>query len=214
MIEPADFGIPGAVTPRNKLGITEPSALVKTTADFAAFRLAELQTSPIRGGFDSDHLQEIHQHLFQDLYDWAGELRDIDETEVSAFHSEKSLNSLFDRLARENHLKGYSPEEWVRSASAYVYDLGALQPFLAGNDIALREFAAELARKNDLALKWNATPDIGDAMAQLRQSEQAANIRRNIMLAMDVSPSPQLPSRGNALERGMERLLSLGNSHL
>jgi len=214
MIEPLDFAMPGAVAPRNKLGITDPSALATATADFTAFRLAELQVSPIRGSFDSAHLREIHHHLFQDLYEWAGELRGIDAADVPASRLEKSFDSLFDRLARENHLKGCSPDEWARSASAYVYDLGVLQPFLAGNEITLREFAAELARKNDLALQWDGTADIEDAMAQLRQAEQAANLRRIIMLAMDVSPGPQLPSRGNAVERGMERLLSFGNSHL
>ena len=214
MIEPLDLAMPGAFAPRNKLGITDPSALATATADFTVLRLAELQTSPVRGGFDSSHLREIHHHLFQDLYDWAGELRGIDAADVPASRLEKSLDSLFDRLARENHLKGYSPEEWARSASAYVYDLGVLQPFLAGNEIALREFAAELARKNDIALQWEATADIGDMMTQLRQPEQAGNLRRIIMLAMDTSPGPQLPSRGNASEHGMERLLSLENSHL
>ena len=214
MIEPLDLAMPGAFAPRNKLGITDPSALATATADFTVLRLAELQTSPVRGGFDSSHLREIHHHLFQDLYDWAGDLRDIDAADLPASRLEKSLDNLFDRLARENHLKGYSPDEWARSTSAYVYDLGVLQPFLAGNEIALREFAAELARKNDIALQWEATADIGDMMTQLRQPEQAGNLRRIIMLAMDTSPSPQLPSRGKALERGMERLLSLENSHL
>jgi cell filamentation protein len=214
MIEPLDLAMPGAVAPRNKLGITHPSALPTATADFTSLRLAELQTSPVRGGFDSSHLREIHHHLFQDLYEWAGELRGIDAADVPASRLEKSLDSLFDRLARENHLKGYSPDEWARSASAYVYDLGVLQPFLAGNEITLREFAAELARKNDLALQWDGTADIDDAMAQPWQTDQAANMRRVIMLAMDTSPAQQLPSRGDAVERGMERLRSLGNSHL
>jgi fido (protein-threonine AMPylation protein) len=75
----------------------------------------------------------------------------------------------------ENHLKGYSPDEWARSASAYVYDLGVLQPFLAGNEIALREFAAELARKNDIALQWDAATDLGDAMAPLAASNSLFN---------------------------------------
>jgi cell filamentation protein len=214
MIDSADLAIPGTFKPRNKLGITDPFALATATADFTAFRLAELQTSPIRGGFDSAHLREIHHHLFQDLYDWAGELRGVDAADLPVSRLEKSLDNVFDQLARENHLKGYSPDEWARSASAYVYDIGILQPFLAGNEIALREFAAELARKNDLALQWEATADIGEAMTQLRQSEQTGNLRRIIMLSMDTSPGPQLPSRGNAVERGMERLLSLGNSHL
>jgi cell filamentation protein len=210
MIDPIDLTITGALASRNKLGITEPTALASAVADFTAFRLAELQTSPICGGFDSAHLQDIHRHLFQDIYDWAGELRGAGV----ASHLEKSLDSVFDKLARENHLKGLSPEEWARSAPGYMYDLGVLQPFLAGNDIALREFAAELARKNDLSLHWDANPSMADAIHQLRQEEQAANIRRLIMLAMDTNSGLQRPGRGTVTERGAERLLSLEISHL
>ena len=79
MIDPIDLTITGAVASRNKLGITEPTALASAVADFTAFRLAELQTSPICGGFDSAHLQDIHRHLFQDIYEWAGELRGAQE---------------------------------------------------------------------------------------------------------------------------------------
>jgi len=212
MSEPIDLTITSAVASRNKLGITEPTALARAVADFTAFRLAELQTSPICGGFDSAHLQDIHRHLFQDIYEWAGELRGAGD--LGASHLEKSLNSVFDQLARENHLKGFSAEEWALSASRYMYDLGVLQPFLAGNDIALREFTAELARKNDLSLHWDANPSIADTMHQLRQAEQETNIRRVIMLAMDTNSGSQRPGRGGVIERGMERLLSVGISHL
>jgi cell filamentation protein len=212
MVEPIDLTITGAVASRNKLGITEPTALARAVADFTAFRLAELQTSPICGGFDSAHLQDIHRHLFQDIYEWAGELRGAGD--LGASHLEKSLNSVFDQLTRENHLKGFSTEEWARSAPGYMYDLGVLQPFLTGNDIALREFAAELARKNDLSLHWDANPDMADAIHQLQQEEQAANIRRLIMLAMDTNSGLQRPGRGTVTERGAERLLSLEISHL
>ena len=216
MIELIDFTTPGTVALRNKLGITEPATLARATADFTAFRLAELQTAPIRGTFDSVHLQGIHNHVFQDLYEWAGELRDIDAGNIPTSHLEKALNSVFDRLGRENHLKGYSPDEWARSASAYVYDLGLIQPFVAGNGIALREFAAELARKNGLSLQWDATPDIvaSDPMSQLHQAEQSANIRRMVMLAMDADPGTQRPGRGTLFERAMERHLLFENPHL
>ena len=209
MIDPIDLTT-AAIALRNKLGITEPQSLASAAADFTAFRLVELQTSPICGGFDSAHLQNIHRHLFQDIYDWAGELRGTG----AASHLEKSLDSVFDKLARENHLKGLSPEEWARSAPEYMYDIGVLQPFLRGNDITIREFAAELARKNDLSLDWDANPSMADAIHQLRQEEQAANIRRLIMLAMDTNFDLQRPGRGTVTERGAERLLSLEISHL
>ncbi len=208
MIDATDFTIPGTGVLRNKLGITDSAALLKATTDSAVLRLAELHASPIRGGFDSGHLQAIHHHLYQDLYDWAGELRSIDADNVSGSQVEKSLNSVLDRLGRENHLKGLSAEEWARSASTYLYDLGTIQPFLAGNDITLQEFAVELARKNNLSLQWEATPSIAsDSMAPLSQAEQSANLRRLIMLAMDTDPVAQHSSRSYVLEQGIERFL-------
>ena len=208
MIDATDFTIPGTGVLRNKLGITDPAALSRAATDSTAIRLAELHATPLRGGFDSTHLQAIHHHIYQDLYDWAGELRQIDAGNVPASQVEKSVNSVFDRLSRENHLKGLSAEEWARSASAYIYDLGTIQPFLAGNEIALQEFAAELARKNNLSLQWDATPDIAsESIALLSQAEQSANLRRLIMLAMDTDSIGQHFSHERILERGMARFL-------
>ena len=78
MIEHTEITILGTTTLKNKLGITDPHQLATAEADLTAFRLAELRTAPIRGGFDSVHLQEIHHHVYQDLYVWAGELRRVD----------------------------------------------------------------------------------------------------------------------------------------
>jgi cell filamentation protein len=161
MIEHTDITILGMTTLRNKLGITDPQQLATAETDFTAFRVAELRTAPVRGGFDSAHLQEIHHHVYQDLYDWAGELRRVDAGNRPASDVATSLNAVFDRLGRENHLKGRSPEEWSDSASTYIYELGTIQPFLISNEVVLREFADELARKNNLSLQWDTAPEIG-----------------------------------------------------
>ena len=212
MIDSTDFTIPGTGALRNKLGITDSAALLKATTDSTVLRLAELHASPIRGGFDSAHLQAIHLHLYQDLYDWAGELRSIDAHNVPASQVEKSLNGVLDRLSRENHLKGLSAEEWAGSASAYLYDLGTIQPFLVGNEVALQEFAVELARKNNLGLHWDATPGIDSgSIALLSHAEQSANLRRLIMLAMDTDPIVQPSNSGPRIERDMDSVLTIGN---
>ena len=214
MIDSTDFTIPGTGVLRNKLGITDPVALSRTATDSTTLRLAALQESPVRGGFDSAHLQAIHHHIFQDIYDWAGELRTIDNGNVPASQVEKSIDSVLDRLSRENHLKGLSAEEWAHSASAYLYDLGAIQPFLAGNEIVLQEFVSELGRKNNLSLQWDTTPDIAtDSIALLSQAEQSVNLRRLIMLAMDTDPIAQHSSHGRVLERGMEPFFQIGGSN-
>ena len=212
MIEHTDITILGTTTLKNRLGITDPQQLAIAEADFTTFRLAELRIVPISGGFDTVHLQEIHHHVYRDLYDWAGELRPVDAGNRPASDVAVSLNAVFDRLGRENHLKGRGPEEWSHSVSAYIYELGTIRPFSTGNEVALREFADELARKNNLSLQWDTAPEIGanDIMSHLDRLEQSANIRRMVMFAMDTDTGSSRPSRGTIVERGIERLFSAG----
>jgi len=216
MIDATDFTIPGTGVLRNKLGITDSAAFFKATTDSTVHRLAELHASPVRGGFDSAHLQAIHHHIYQDLFDWAGELRMIDAGNMPASQVEKSLNRVLDQLSRENHLKGLSAEEWAHSVSTYLYDLGSIQPFLAGNEMTLHEFAVELARKNNLSLQWGAATEIAvdNTFVQAQLQEQSANFRRLIMLAVDANPIPFRPDRRTLIMHGIERGISLGNPFL
>ena len=71
MIEHTDITIVGTATLKNKLGITDPQEFATAEAALTGLRLGELRSTPIRGGFDSLHLQEIHRHVYQDVYDWA-----------------------------------------------------------------------------------------------------------------------------------------------
>jgi len=57
MIDATDFTIPGTGIFRNKLGITDPAALLRAVAESTVLRLAELHNTPVRGGFDSAHLR-------------------------------------------------------------------------------------------------------------------------------------------------------------
>jgi cell filamentation protein len=213
MIDAEDLQVPGTNTLKNKFGIADPTALSHAVSDCTARRMTELQASPIRGGFDSSHLQAIHRYLFQYVFDWAGELRHIETGSLPATSIEESLNRSLDRLSRENLLRGLSAEEWTRRASGYVEDLRSLHPFLAGNDLAIAEFATELARKNNLTLQWEREPDaVSDAVAFAEQAERSALLRRLIMLAVDADPLAQISHRPHSLERGSERSPQISNS--
>lgn len=48
-------------------------------------RLYQLYENPIKGNFDYDHLCNIHRHIFQDLYGWAGETRTVNIAKKSLF---------------------------------------------------------------------------------------------------------------------------------
>ena len=209
MTDAEDFQLIGASTPTNKLGIANPHALAAAVTECSSRRLAELQKSPIRGGFDASHLQEIHRYLYQDVYDWAGELRRIEKGETTTPDLESALNRIFDRLNRENLLKGFDKDEWMRRATEYSEELRSLHPFFAGNDLAIQEFATELARKNNLQLEWREAPESAcDTVAFAEQAERSAQLRRLIMLAVDADPAAPITRLHHAFERGNELSLS------
>ena len=60
---------------RNRLGITDAGQLEHVEFLLVSQRLEEAIP---KGNFDLPHLQKIHRHLFQDVYDWAGEIRKVD----------------------------------------------------------------------------------------------------------------------------------------
>jgi cell filamentation protein len=203
MTEMEQYTIPGTSVLRNKLGITNAPALAQAEADFSTFRLVELQTKPIAGAFTIEHLQRIHHHIFQDLYEFAGELRKIELPErvlrgaTTPAEIERSLNKLFDRLSSENKLKGYELEEWTERSATYLGEMSKIQPFLVGNGQVLREFSDELARANGLSLQWDGISRDGmeEDLESLQMSTDS-NLRRLILLAMDPDPEKIRPSRG------------------
>jgi len=210
MIDAEDFQLQGNSSLTNKLGITKPEALAAAVSERTSRRLAELQASPIRGGFDALHLQEIHRYLFQDVFDWAGELRRIEKGGAPTPDLESTLNRIFDRLSRENLLKGLDKGEWMRRATDYTEELRLLHPFLTGNDLAIEEFATELARKNNLQLEWREAPEVAsDSVAFAEQAERSAQLRRLIMLAVDADPIAPISRLHHAFERGNELSLSI-----
>lgn len=205
MIDAEDFQLLGASTPTNKLGIANPHALAAAVTECSSRRLAELQKSPIRSGFDASHLQAIHRYLYQDVFDCAGELRRIGKGGAPTSSLEDSLNRAFDRLSRENLLKGLDTGEWIRRATDHIDELRSLQPFLTGSELAIQEFATELARKNNLCLVWKEAPEsTADAVAFAERAERSAQLRRFIMLAVDADPIAAISNRHHSLERGDE----------
>lgn len=72
MSEADPYTYPGSTVLRNRLGLTDAVRLDRLERQLVTQRAAEGIPA---GGFDLAHLRAIHRHLFQDVYDWAGELR-------------------------------------------------------------------------------------------------------------------------------------------
>ena len=62
----------------NKFDCRDEDKLREIEALSTGGNLAYLQLHPIKGNFDFKHLKDIHHFIFQDIFDWAGQIRTID----------------------------------------------------------------------------------------------------------------------------------------
>ena len=70
-----DYYIPGTTVLRNKFNETDAATLSAKEEFAASARLDQLADAPVEGRFDYDHMKAIHRHIFQDIYEWAGQER-------------------------------------------------------------------------------------------------------------------------------------------
>lgn len=61
---------------RNRLGIRQAQRLEQAAWDLTALRAATIELGPLVRGLP--HLCAIHRQLYQDVFDWAGQLREVD----------------------------------------------------------------------------------------------------------------------------------------
>jgi len=176
---------------KNLLGIATEAELEKAEATFAGIRSYELAQNPLEGNFDLDHLKAIHRTIFKDLYEWAGQCRDIDIAKGDNFfahhvHIETAAKAIFDKLAQEKYLAGLSTADFCARAAYYFGEINALHPFREGNGRAQREFISHLAYRNGYYIEWKNTDQdemVGASIASFKHgdtSKLAAILRANI----------------------------------
>lgn len=75
MIDP--YVYPGTNILRNVLDIRDKQTLDDAEADYVSLRLRELAENPLDGDYNFAHMTKMHQYIFRDIYEWAGNIRTI-----------------------------------------------------------------------------------------------------------------------------------------
>ncbi len=145
---------------KNKAGIKDAKVLVEFEADVTAFRQYMLESTPIKGKFGIKHLKNIHKHIFQDIYPFAGKLRLEDIWKGDTFFCksqfiEANLTALLTQLKGEKYLKGIDIDKFAQRAAFYLSELNIIHPFREGNGRTIREFIRCLALEVGLKINWS-----------------------------------------------------------
>ena len=160
------YCIPGAVVLKNKAGITDQDQLDEYEGDFTAIRLLELTQNPVEGSFDLAHLCKIHQYLFQDVYEWAGEVRTVDIIRgdsrfCNVRHIQSYSNTVFSALTAEKYLVNLKPKVFANRLAHYLSEINAIHPFREGNGRVQRLFISQLAEHAGYSLDYSALDQAG-----------------------------------------------------
>lgn len=140
----------------NKLNITNDEELYEAERELVSLRIYELNENPLRGNFDFDYLKSIHKYLFQDVYNWAGDIRNCNIAKQDLFclveHIESFANDVFNKLKKEKYFLDYNYNKTLDKLVELFADINALHPFREGNGRSQRVFIESLAKINGINL--------------------------------------------------------------
>lgn len=130
----------------NKKGITNLEDLLEVESYYEAIRHTNLLFKPaiIKGNFDKKHYLDIHKYLFQDIYPWAGELRDGDiSKDNTLFCLTQFIDDEFARFQKSItnfDISKASKEDVAKHIAKVSDDLNAIHPCREGNGRTKRAF--------------------------------------------------------------------------
>ena len=150
----------------NKFDIRDEQKLSEAEAAIVFGKLTMLKQDPVQGGFDFEHYKQMHHFLFCDIYDWAGQIRDINLSKkgtdfVSADQIDACAKSCFQRL-QSFHAKGLSRRELAEELADFYHTINMLHPFREGNGRVQRAFFEQWAEER-LGCSLNLTAVDADA---------------------------------------------------
>lgn len=156
------YFIPESDVLRNRVGATSRDELAAAENDLVEVRVAELRDNPgaIARTYDLTHLKALHGYLFQDVYDWAGDLRTVGiekagESFMPPYDLGRPVSFVTAQIAETRQLRTISSEDLpARLAEMYDY-INFAHPFREGNGRTQREFFDQLLSESGRGLAWN-----------------------------------------------------------
>ena len=142
---------------KNKLGITNNEDLEKVERMATSYKLTKLYLDPGKQTFDIKHYLSIHEYLFEDIYDFAGKIRNENIQKTIPFCIPQVIyenldNTLKDAYHKANNIN--DKDELLVFFTKLYSDLDIIHPFREGNGRCereyLRQFMDYVCEKNNL----------------------------------------------------------------
>lgn len=144
---------------KNNFGITDSASLNEVEADIAGVQIQKILKEPAPKSFTAKHLCALHEHVFSEVYPWAGQYRQVDIAKGDTHflkHQDipAKLDALFSELAKARFLQDATPQEFSDFMGNFLVQLNFVHPFREGNGRVQRLLVTQIATNAGLVLDW------------------------------------------------------------
>lgn len=149
-------------TLKNKLGIIDYDKLNLAERDITFSKFLNVKKT-FHTKFDVSYIKSIHSHIFEDIFDWAGEFREVPVYKQEVVIPGLSLNytdpknienELSDCLKKINNTNWSALTLDQKSATftKYLTQFWLIHPFRDGNTRTTLTFATQFSKEHDFPL--------------------------------------------------------------
>lgn len=144
---------------RNLADITDEDILRFAESGAVTKRVQELYDNPIKIK-DTTSLFAVHQHLFQDIYVWAGKKRIVEISKngkqfFPTSHFDNAFRYVDTLISEYKKVRKTDKQALARKLAEILDNVNYLHPFREGNGRTQREFLRLLALEKGLSLNLN-----------------------------------------------------------
>lgn len=162
-IDAEKYCYPGTEVPINKLDAKDEMSLKAAVAEQMAKKQAELaETGGLGGNYRLEHFQKFHEFLFEDVFDWAGQVRtvDIDDPRFTkAADIVEEAKVVFLRLENEDYFHGLEHDDIADRISYYTREIDRLHPFGYGTKETLFVFFKQVLGRLRYNVNYETVPE-------------------------------------------------------
>ena len=149
-------------TLKNKLGISDYDKLNLAEKDITFSKFLDVKRT-FRTKFDISYIKSIHKHIFEDIFDWAGEFRKIpvykEEVVIPGLslnytepkNIEKELTSCLEKI-NNTDWDSLTLDQKSSTFTRYLTEFWTIHPFRDGNTRTTLTFATQFSKEHDFPL--------------------------------------------------------------
>ena len=175
---------------RNLVNAADSNTLILIESGAVTKRIAELHTNPIAIK-DSSTLLDIHRHLFQDIYSWAGKIRVVEISKggkpfFPLSHFQNAFKCIDLLIVEYRKTDGKNKTQIAYKLAEILDNVNYLHPFREGNGRTQREFLRLLALENGLSINLN-PPDNIEVFERYMAGTIDGNVEQLAALILEIA---------------------------